>query len=316
MSSPTVFEDYPLEELIERIDWTPFFQTWELAGSYPKILEDPTVGPAARPLFEDAQRMLKQIVEEHWLTARGVIGLWPANAVGDDIAIYADNTRERVVATVHTLRQQTPRSRGRAENAALSDYIAPASSGTPDYLGAFAVTAGIGVEERAQAFEAQHDDYSSIMVKSLADRLAEAFAERIHQRVRREFWGYAPDEALENDALIAERYRGIRPAPGYPACPDHTEKGTLFDLLNAEANAGIELTESFAMTPGAAVSGYYFSHPQARYFGVGRIERDQVEDYATRKGWTIEEAERWLAPNLNYDRAKAAPAPVAPTPAS
>jgi len=298
----TVFEEYPLAELVERIDWTPFFQTWELAGSYPKILDDPTVGPSARPLFEDAQRMLTRIVEERWLKARGVIGLWPANSVGDDIEVYADETRSRVLATVHTLRQQTPRSRGRTENAALSDYIAPKASGLADYFGGFAVTAGLGVEERAKAFEAQHDDYSSIMVKALADRLAEAFAERLHERVRREFWGYAPDEALDNESLIAEKYRGIRPAPGYPACPDHTEKGTLFELLDAEANAGIVLTDSFSMLPGASVSGFYFSHPDARYFGVGRIDRDQVEDYARRKRWGVAEAERWLAPNLGYER--------------
>ena len=209
--------------------------------------------------------------------------------------------RERVVATVHTLRQQTPRSRGRAENAALSDYIAPASSGTPDYLGAFAVTAGIGVEERAQAFEAQHDDYNSIMLKALADRLAEAFAERLHQRVRKEFWGYAPDEDFANEDLVKERYRGIRPAPGYPACPDHTEKPGLFRLLDATANAGITLTESMAMLPTAAVSGYYLAHPESQYFGIGKIGRDQVEDYAARKGEPVQVTERWLAPNLAYD---------------
>ncbi len=298
----TVFEDYPLAELVARIDWTPFFQTWELAGPYPKILDDPTVGPSARPLFEDAQRMLKQIVDEHWLTARGVAGLWPANTAGDDIEVYEDDTRGRVLATVHTLRQQTPRSRGRAENAALADYIVPKASGVADYLGGFAVTAGIGVEERAKAFEAQHDDYSAIMLKALADRLAEAFAERLHERVRREFWAYAPDEALANADLIAEKYRGIRPAPGYPACPDHTEKRTLFDLLHAEEQAGIVLTDSFSMLPGASVSGFYFSHPDARYFGVGRIDRDQVEDYARRKRLTVAEVERWLAPNLGYER--------------
>ena len=300
----TVLDDYPLEELAAYIDWTPFFQTWELQGTYPKILDDPLVGESARGVYEDAQRMLRSMIDEHWVTARGVVGLWSANAVGDDIEVYADDERREVRAVVHTLRQQTGRDRGRAENYALSDYIAPRASETADWLGGFAVTAGIGVEERVAIFEADHDDYSSIMVKALADRLAEAFAERIHERVRREFWGYAPDEALANDALIAERYRGIRPAPGYPACPDHTEKRTLFDLLAAEDRAGIELTESFAMTPGAAVSGYYFSHPQARYFGVGRIERDQVEDYARRKGWSMAEAERWLAPNLNYDRAR------------
>ena len=300
----TVFEDYPLEELVPYMDWTPFFQTWELQGTFPKILDDPVVGESARSVYHDAQEMLHRLVRERWLRARGVIGLWPANAIGDDIEVYTNDDRREVRATVHTLRQQTGRSRGRAENAALADYIAARSSEVPDWLGGFAVTAGAGIEERVAAFEAAHDDYSSIMLKSLADRLAEAFAERLHERVRREFWGYAPDEALPNDALIAERYRGIRPAPGYPACPDHTEKRTLFDLLGAEQRAGIALTESFAMLPGAAVSGYYFSHPQARYFGVGRIERDQVADYARRKGWTLEEAERWLAPNLNYERAR------------
>ena len=303
----TVLDDYPLEELVDYIDWTPFFQTWELQGTYPKILDDPLVGESARGVFADAQRMLRRIIDERWLRARAVVGLWPANAVGDDIEVYADDDRrtpEGVRAIVHTLRQQTGRDRGRAENFALADYVAPRSSEVADWLGGFAVTAGIGVEERVAAFEADHDDYSSIMVKSLADRLAEALAERVHERVRRDLWGYAPDEALANDALIAERYRGIRPAPGYPACPDHTEKRTLFDLLGAEMRAGIELTESFAMTPGAAVSGYYFSHPQARYFGVGRIERDQVEDYARRKGWALAEAERWLAPNLNYEPAR------------
>jgi len=300
----TVFEDYPLGELVEFLDWTPFFQTWELQGTYPKILDDAVVGESARSVFNDAQEMLRKIIDERWVRARAVIGLWPANSVGDDIEVYTGDDRAEVRAVVHTLRQQTGRDRGRAENYALSDFIAPKSSEVPDWVGGFAVTAGIGVEERVAAFEADHDDYSSIMLKSLADRLAEALAERMHQRVRREFWGYAPDEALDNEALIAERYRGIRPAPGYPACPDHTEKRTLFDLLHAEANAGIELTESFAMTPGAAVSGFYFSHPQARYFGVGRIERDQVEDYARRKGWSLEEAERWLAPNLNYDRGR------------
>ena len=298
----TVLDDYPLAELVERIDWTPFFQTWELAGSYPKILDDPTVGPSARALLEDAQRMLKRIVDERWLTARGVFGFWPANADGDDIDLYEDDSRSRVLTRIHTLRQQTPRNRGRAENSALADYIAPAESGTPDYLGAFAVTAGIGIDERAAAFEADHDDYSSIMLKALADRLAEAFAERLHERVRREFWGYAPDETLDNASLIAEQYRGIRPAPGYPACPDHTEKGTLWAILDPEARAGISITDSFAMLPTAAVSGFYFAHPDARYFGVGRIDRDQVENYARRKGWTVEEAERWLAPNLGYER--------------
>jgi 5-methyltetrahydrofolate--homocysteine methyltransferase len=296
----TVFEDYPLEDLLERIDWKPFFQTWELSGSFPQILDDPTVGESARGVYEDGREMLHQIVEERWLRARAVVGLWPANATGDDIELYTDDTRREVLTTVHTLRQQTNAEQDR-ENLALADFIAPRETELADYLGGFAVTAGLGIEEQVARFEAEHDDYRAIMLKALADRLAEALAERMHERVRRELWGYATDEALDNEALIAERYRGIRPAPGYPACPDHTEKRTLFELLDAERNAEIELTESFAMLPGASVSGWYFSHPQAHYFGVGRIERDQVEDYARRKGWTVAEAERWLAPNLNYE---------------
>ncbi len=300
----TTFADYPLEELIERIDWTPFFQAWELTGSYPKIFDDPVVGESARSTYAEGQAMLKRVVAEGWLHANGVVGLWPANSVGDDIEVYADDTRTEVIATIHTLRQQTSQDRGRAENYALADFIAPKSSGIADYIGGFAVTAGLGAEDRVAQFEAEHDDYSAIMLKVLADRLAEAFAERLHERVRREYWGYAPDEALDNDALIDEKYQGIRPAPGYPACPDHTEKGTLFGLLQATQRTGIELTESFAMQPGASVSGFYFSHPASRYFGVGRIERDQVEDYARRKGMTLAEAERWLAPNLNYERGR------------
>ena len=290
----------PIEELLDRIDWTPFFQTWELAGTYPKILDDPTVGESARSVFNDAQEMLERIVAEKWLTARAVTGLWPANSVGDDIEVYTDDSREEVLAVVHTLRQQTSRARGRAENYALSDFVAPKDSGIADYIGGFVVTAGIGEEEHIAAYEAAHDDYRSIMLKSLADRLAEALAEYMHEQTRRELWGYAPDEDLDNDALIHEKYQGIRPAPGYPACPDHTEKRTLFDLLAAEENIGVELTESFAMTPGSSVSGWYFAHPQSRYFGVGRILKDQVEDYAQRKGMTVEEVERWLAPNLGY----------------
>ena len=300
----TTFADYPLEELIERIDWTPFFQAWGLTGSYPKIFDDPVVGESARSTYAEGQAMLKRVVAEGWLHANGVVGLWPANSVGDDIEVYADDTRTEVIATIHTLRQQTSQDRGRAENYALADFIAPKSSGIADYIGGFAVTAGLGPEDRVAQFEAEHDDYSAIMLKVLADRLAEAFAERLHERVRREYWGYAPDEALDNDALIDEKYQGIRPAPGYPACPDHTEKGTLFGLLQATQRTGIELTESFAMQPGASVSGFYFSHPASRYFGVGRIERDQVEDYARRKGMTLAEAERWLAPNLNYERGR------------
>ena len=296
-----VLDDYPLAELVERIDWTPFFQTWELAGHYPAILDDPRVGPAARSLFDDARALLDRIVRERLLTARGVFGLFPAAAVGDDIEVYRDAGRREPIATIHTLRQQMAKPPGRP-NLALADYVAPRESGVPDHVGAFAVTTGHGLDRLVADFEARHDDYNAILARALADRLAEAFAERLHERVRREFWGYAPGEALENTELIREAYQGIRPAPGYPACPDHTEKRTLFDLLQAERGAGITLTESFAMTPGAAVSGYYFSHPEARYFGVGKIDRDQVEDYARRKGLPVEEVERWLAPNLSYER--------------
>jgi 5-methyltetrahydrofolate--homocysteine methyltransferase len=301
----TAFDDYPLAELVERIDWKPFFQTWELAGSFPQILDDPVVGEAARDVYDDGQAMLRLIVEERWLQARAVVGFWPANAVGDDIQLYASDARDDVLTTVHSLRQQTNAERER-ENLALADFVAPHESGVADYLGGFAVTTGIGIEEHIERFEAEHDDYHAIMLKALADRLAEALAERMHERVRRELWGYAADEDLGNEALIAEAYQGIRPAPGYPACPDHTEKQTLFDLLDATAKTGIELTESFAMSPGASVSGWYFSHPEARYFGVGRIERDQVGDYARRKGWSVDEAERWLASNLNYEPAREA----------
>jgi 5-methyltetrahydrofolate--homocysteine methyltransferase len=291
--------DYSIPELIEFIDWQPFFSTWELAGRFPAILEDEKVGEAARSLYADAQAMLKKIVEENWFKAKAVIGFWPANRFGDDIALFADETRGDRIATLHTLRQQLSKREGRA-NAALADFVAPAETGLADYVGGFAVTAGIGEDEIADRFKRANDDYSAILVKALADRLAEAFAERLHQRVRTEFWGYAADEKLTNAELIGERYQGIRPAPGYPAQPDHTEKGTLFRLLEAE-RIGVSLTESYAMWPGAAVCGLYFSHPQSAYFGVGKIERDQVEDYARRKGWSVEEAERWLAPILNYD---------------
>ena len=297
----TVLDDYPLEDLVPRIDWTPFFQTWELAGHYPDILKDPTVGPAATSLFQDAQAMLDRMVRERLLRARGVFGVFRANAVGDDIELYADEERTEQLAVIHTLRQQMIKPPGRP-NLALADFVAPRETGVADYVGGFAVTAGGGLDELVAGFEAQHDDYSAILAKALADRLAEAFAERLHERVRREYWAYAPNEALENTDLIREKYQGIRPAPGYPACPDHTEKGTLFDLLRAETNAGITLTESYAMLPTAAVSGYYFWHPQAQYFGVGKIERDQVEDYARRKGMDVPTTERWLSPNLNYDR--------------
>ncbi len=291
----TVFDDYPLAELVERIDWTPFFSAWELSGRFPAIFDDAVVGSQATELYRDARAMLDKIVAEKWLTARGVIGLWPACADGDDVVL-----RRQPADTLHFLRQQADKPADRPDFC-LADFIAPKSSGVDDWIGAFAVTAGIGIEEHLQRFEREHDDYSSILLKALADRLAEAFAERLHERVRREFWGYAADESLDNEALIGEKYRGIRPAPGYPACPDHTEKATLFRLLDATRNAGIELTDSFAMYPTAAVSGWYFSHPQSQYFVVGRLTKEQVADYAKRKGWSLAEAERWLAPNLDYD---------------
>ncbi|HXE58576.1 MAG TPA: methionine synthase [Gemmatimonadales bacterium] len=295
------FDDYPLEELVERIDWTPFFQAWELKGRYPAILSDPGTGPAATALFRDAQALLDRMVRERLLTARGVVGLFPANAVGDDIELYADERRSRVLAVAHTLRQQMPRPAGRP-HLALADFVAPREGGVLDYVGAFAVTAGHGLDELVAGFERSHDDYGAILAKALADRLAEAFAERLHERVRKELWGYAREEALDNDALIRERYQGIRPAPGYPACPDHTEKRTLFALLDAERAAGIRLTESCAMLPPASVSGWYLWHPAAHYFGVGKIDRDQVEDYARRKGMDVREVERWLAAHLAYER--------------
>ena len=296
------FTQYDLAELAPYIDWTPFFSTWELAGKYPRILDDNVVGPEAKKLFADAQAMLKRMVAEKWVTASAVIGFWPANASGDDVDLYTDDTRNKKRVTLHTLRQQMARENRRDRaNTALADFLAPKESGLADYVGMFAVTAGIGEEEALTKHIAKTDDYGRIMLKALADRFAEAFAERMHQRVRREFWGYAAAETFSNEDLIAEKYRGIRPAPGYPAQPDHTEKGTIFELLDAEKQAGIQLTESYAMWPGAAVSGLYFSHPDSHYFGVGKVERDQVEDYAKRKGWTIAETERWLAPVLNYD---------------
>ena len=293
--------NYDLATLIPHIDWTPFFSAWEMKGTFPGILSDNRYGNAATALYEDAQAMLRRIAEEKWLTANGVIGFWPANTVGDDdIALFGDEEREARVATLHTLRQQIAREGGRASTA-LADFIAPKESGLADYIGGFAVTAGIGEHEAAERFARAHDDYSKILVKVLADRLAEAFAEHLHARVRREFWGYAKDEALTNAELIAEAYRGIRPAPGYPAQPDHTEKATMFKLLDATEATGIKLTESFAMIPPASVSGLYLAHPESHYFGVGKIGRDQVEDYAKRKGWPVAEAERWLAPILNYE---------------
>ncbi len=293
------FSDYSLEELAGYIDWTPFFQTWELTGRFPAILDDPKVGEVARSLYDDARKMLDLIIKENWFKARATIGFWPANAEGDDIVLYSDEARSKPLTTLHTLRQQLEKREGR-KNVALSDFIAPMSSGVPDYIGMFVVTAGIGEDVIADRFKNANDDYSSILVKALADRLAEAFAERMHQRVRKEFWGYAPDEALKPDELILEQYAGIRPAPGYPAQPDHTEKATLFKMLDAERTAGVTLTESFAMWPGSSVSGLYFSHPESYYFGVGKIEQDQVEDYAERKGMSVAETERWLAPILNY----------------
>jgi 5-methyltetrahydrofolate--homocysteine methyltransferase len=294
-----VFESYPLEDLVPYIDWTPFFHTWELRGSYPKIFNDKYVGEEAKKLYDDAQVLLDQIIKEKLLQANGVIGFWPANSVGDDIELYTDESRTQLLSKIHTLRQQSEKVKGEPYYA-LSDFIAPKDSGVADYFGGFAVTTGIGCDELVAKFEADYDDYNSILAKALADRLAEAFAEKMHELVRREHWGYAKDELLDTVALIKEEYQGIRPAPGYPACPDHTEKTTLFDLLKAEDNAHMHLTESLAMTPAASVSGFYFAHPQARYFGLGKISKDQVEDYAKRKNMSLETVERWLGPNLNY----------------
>jgi 5-methyltetrahydrofolate--homocysteine methyltransferase len=296
----TVFDDYDLSVIRQYIDWTPFFQAWELAGRYPAILTDEVVGTQASELFRDAQAMLDRIIAEKWLTARAVIGLWPAANIVDDVEVYTDTSRTTVLTTLHSLRQQADKPPERP-NLCLADFIAPKEFGKPDWIGGFAVTAGLGIEEHLARFQADYDDYSSIILKALADRLAEAFAEHMHERMRKEFWGFVPDESLDNDALIAEKYRGVRPAPGYPACPEHTEKRTLFALLDATANAGIELTEGFSMYPAAAVSGWYYSHPDSQYFVVGRLGKDQVEDYARRKGWTVAEAERWLASNLDYD---------------
>jgi 5-methyltetrahydrofolate--homocysteine methyltransferase len=299
-----VFEDYPLDDLVERIDWTPFFRSWELHGHYPEILQDKVVGVEAQKLFEDGKAMLKKIIHEKWLTAKAVIGLFPANTVGfDDIELYAcngsDEDRSSTIMTTHHLRMQLERIGN--DNFCLADFVAPKDSGVADYMGGFAVTAGHGIDEHVARFEADHDDYSAIMLKCLADRLAEAFAERMHERVRKEFWGYAADEVLDNESLIREKYKGIRPAPGYPACPDHTEKGLLWDLLKPDETINLNITESYAMFPTAAVSGWYFAHPKSRYFGVTNIGRDQVEDYAKRKGMSVTETEKWLAPVLDYD---------------
>ncbi|WP_223670402.1 methionine synthase [Kangiella shandongensis] len=295
-----VFDDYPLENLLERIDWTPFFRSWQLAGKFPKILNDEVVGETATRLYEDAQAMLKTIIDEKWLTARAVIGFFPANSKGDDVEVYADENRSAISYKLHHLRQQKQTRKGKF-NHCLSDFIAPKETQLNDYIGAFAVTAGIGIDQHVERFENAHDDYNAILLKSLADRLAEAFAEKMHELVRKEYWGYAKTEDLDNEALISEKYQGIRPAPGYPACPDHTEKGTLWEMLKPDETIGLNITEHFAMYPTAAVSGWYFSHPEAKYFGTGKIEKDQVEDYAKRKGWTLEHAEQWLAPSLNYD---------------
>ncbi len=294
-----VLKDYPLEKLTPYIDWSPFFMAWELVGKYPAILEDPNVGEAASKLFVDATQMLDQIVKQKLLRAQGVYGFWPAASIGDDIVLYTDESRKHELTRFHMLRQQWERKGHRAFYS-LADFIAPADSGRKDYLGAFAVTTGIGCDELVKQYEQDHDDYNAILVKALADRLAEAFAESLHAQARRD-WGFGKEENLSNEQLIEEAYRGIRPAPGYPACPDHTEKRTLFDLLAAEKNAEITLTESFAMLPAASVSGWYFGHPDARYFAVDRLTRDQVEAYAQRKGVSVSEIERWLMPNLGYD---------------
>jgi 5-methyltetrahydrofolate--homocysteine methyltransferase len=294
----TIF-DQSLVELIPYIDWSPFFHTWELKGRYPAILDDSVVGPKAKELYDDARELLDEIVQKKQLKAKGVYGFFPAASLGDDIELYQDGSRKTLLMTIHHLRQQSEKPTGQP-NLSLADYVVPKDSGREDYIGAFAVTAGIGLEELCKRFDKDHDDYNSIMAKALADRLAEAFAEFLHERVRRE-WGYGKNERLTNDDLIREKYRGIRPAPGYPACPDHTEKRLLFDLLSAEKHAGITLTESFAMWPAASVSGFYFAHPEAKYFAVGKIGKDQVEDYARRKGMDLRTVERWLSPNLNYE---------------
>jgi 5-methyltetrahydrofolate--homocysteine methyltransferase len=296
----TVLSNYPLSTLRKYIDWTPFFMTWELKGKYPSIFDDKAVGTEAKKLFDDANKLLDKVINEKVLTANGVVGLFLANSVGvDDIEIYTDETRTGVKRVLHTIRQQMQKSSGEP-NIALADFIAPKVSGVEDYIGMFAVTAGIGIEKLVEKFEKEHDDYNSIMVKALADRLAEAFAEHLHELVRKEYWGYASDEKFSNEDLVKERYIGIRPAPGYPAQPDHTEKPIIFSLLDAEKNTGIKLTESMAMYPAASVSGLYFSHPEAKYFTVGKIGKDQVLDYHRRKGMSVEEIEKWLGPILNY----------------
>jgi 5-methyltetrahydrofolate--homocysteine methyltransferase len=294
-----VLEDFPIAELRELIDWTPFFHTWGLKGVYPRIHDDARQGTEARKLFDDANAMLDRMIGEKPIAARGVYGLFPANAVGDDVELYTDVTRTTVLTRFHFLRQQANREGGEPCRS-LADFVAPRETGLADYVGAFAVTSGIGLKEFCDGFRAAHDDYNAILAEAVADRLAEAFAECLHKRVRAE-WGYGKDERLSVDEIIHEKYRGIRPAAGYPACPDHTEKGALWQLLDVEAKTGMKLTESFAMWPGSSVSGLYFAHPEARYFSLGKIGRDQVEDYAARKGMSVGEVERWLGPNLNYE---------------
>jgi 5-methyltetrahydrofolate--homocysteine methyltransferase len=294
-----VFDNFDLKELLPYLDWTPFFQTWEMAGKYPKILEDKVVGTEAQKLFDDAKAMLEKIQENKWLTAKATFQLFPANAVGDDIEIYTDENRSEVKTKLHFLRQQNKKAPGRP-NFSLADYIAPKDSGKQDYMGAFVVTAGLNIDEQLEKYKADHDDYNSIMLKALADRLAEAFAEYLHEKVRKEYWAYDNSESLSNEDLIREKYNGIRPAPGYPACPEHTEKGTLWKLLDVENKIGVQLTDSYAMWPAASVSGWYFAHPESKYFGLGKIAKDQVHNYAERKGWTEEEAEKWLSSVVNY----------------
>jgi 5-methyltetrahydrofolate--homocysteine methyltransferase len=291
--------DYPLDEISKYIDWSPFFHTWELKGKYPDIFENKTIGTQARELFKDAQAMLKKVIDEKMLSAKAVIGFYPANSINEDIEIYTDDSRKEILTTFHMLRQQSILDK--QPNLALSDYIAPKDSGIKDYMGFFACTAGLGIEPHVKAYEADHDDYNSIMLKAIADRLAEAFAECLHEKVRKELWGYAPNENCSNEDLIKMKYPGIRPAPGYPACPEHTEKRTLFNLLDAENLAEVTLTESFAMLPASSVSGFYFAHPEARYFAVGKLTKDQLDDYTRRKKMKPEELERWLSPYLSYN---------------
>ena len=295
-----VFKDYSIAEIRPYIDWTPFFNTWMLKGKYPAIFDNEIVGEEARKLFDDAQVVLDEIIGQDLLYANAVVGLYPANSIGDDVEIYTDESRSEVLTTFHMLRQQGKKGSG-LPNLSLADFVAPKETGKQDYMGAFAVTAGVGIEPLIEKYEKDHDDYNSIMIKAVADRLAEAFAELMHEKVRKELWAYAPNEALDSETLIKEVYQGIRPAPGYPACPDHTEKELLFDLLEAEKHTGITLTESFAMYPASSVSGFYFMHEESKYFGLGKIEKDQVVDYAGRKGFSLEKAEKWLAPNLSYD---------------